>query len=61
MTVYIVETLVDDEYGNYEVYKVFDSLEKAQNEINKLGNNKVDVWFDNDGLEQYIIEEYKVY
>lgn len=62
MTVYVVKTLVCSEYGNYDIYEIFDSLEKAQNKINELGNNKISVWFDdNYSFDQYIIEEYEVY
>ena len=61
MIVYIVKTLVNSEFGHYNNYKIFDSLEKAQNEIDELGNNKVNVWFNDNGIDQFIIEECDVY
>ena len=60
MNVYVVKTLVDTEYGSYDIYGIYDSMEKAKQTINELGNYKVDVWYNDEGENQYEIEEWKV-
>lgn len=60
MNVYVVKNLVDDEYGTYEVYGVYFTYEKAEKVISEVGNTKVKTWFNEDGLDEYIIERYEV-
>ena len=60
MNVYVVKTLVDTEYGNYDIYGIYDSMKKAEQTVNELGNYKVNVWYNDKGENQYEIEEWKV-
>ena len=60
MNVYVIKNLVDDEYGTYDIFGVYESYEKAEKVINDLGNTKVKTWFNEDGLDEYIIESWKV-
>ena len=60
-TVYLLMTLADTEYGSYEVYGVYSTREKAEQEMARLGgSSKVSVWYDDEGEDQYYIEEYEV-
>lgn len=60
MNVYVVKNLVDDEYGTYEVYGIYSTHEKAEKAIFEIGNTKVKTWFNEEGLDEYIIESWKV-
>lgn len=60
MKVYIIRVLCCEEYGDYDVYGVYSTMEKAKAVMSGLNVHKVSAWFDEEGLDSYYIEEYEV-
>ena len=60
MNVYVVKTLEDTEYGTYEIFGMYSTYEKAEKAVAELGNTLVKTWFNEDGIPQYIIEDWDV-
>ena len=59
MEVYCVMELTDREYGCRDVESIWATYEKAQEHIDKLGNDVINLWDDRE-LDLYIIQEYQV-
>lgn len=57
MKVYIVTVLVDTEYGNRDIYEVYDSEEKAQKFIDE-NQEIVNCWYGDD--IEYALEAWEV-
>lgn len=58
MKIYVVTRVCDDEYGCASPFAVFSTREKAENCINKQDDKKTDVWWTENGIDTYDIEEY---
>lgn len=54
--VYLLMVLDEEVYVFYRVYSVYDSREKAEEEIKLLGGNK-----NIDGIPLWVIDEWKVW
>ena len=65
MKVYLVKELINSEYGDYDVDKIFLSKEKAQNYVEEkeeeLGEEFFEnVWFKDEPIPCYKVEEKEV-
>ena len=62
MKVYLLMVLENDEYGDYGVFGVYSSKDKAENEITKQGGNRfIKTWFNlKNGIPFYCIEEWEI-
>lgn len=58
MLVYMVMTLVDDEYGGREIFAGFSTREKAETFIQEHGQSTVETWYGSE--KQYTIEEVTI-
>lgn len=60
MKVYAVEAIVDEEYGNVDVVKVFAHRADAEGYIEEH-QEMLDVWYSDDLVPMYSIRELEVY
>lgn len=60
MKVYAVEAIVDEEYGNVDVVKVFAHRADAEGYVEEH-QEMLDVWYSDDLVSMYLIRELKVY
>lgn len=60
MKVYAVEAIVDEEYGNVNVVKVFAHRADAEGYIEEH-QEMLDVWYSDDLVPMYSIRELEVY
>lgn len=60
MKVYAVEAIVDEEYGNVDVVKVFAHRADAEGYVEEH-QEMLDVWYSDDLVPMYLIRELKVY
>lgn len=60
MKVYAVEAIVDEEYGNVDVVKVFAHRADAEDYVEEH-QEMLDVWYSDDLVPMYLIRELKVY
>lgn len=60
MKVYAVEAIVDEEYGNVDVVKVFAHRADAEGYVEEH-QEMLDVWYSDDLVSMYSIRELKVY
>lgn len=60
MKVYAVEAIVDEEYGNVDVVKVFAHRADAEGYVEEH-QEMLDVWYSDDLVSMYSIRELEVY